>query len=331
MAPNQLLFDRTISRPRPWWATLGLCVGLLGLPIVAATLDGVLLEMLDNGLWRVLLAPVVVSLYIILIAPALVRMGEVVLAALRSLTTLSEIEFQNLVEVHAAIKPVYEFLVMGVGVAAGLWLGRQANFDAQVAWLEAYWIGASGLMWGLLVWTIFVSLASTRVTTAAHRYLGPIDLFDLSPFEPISRQSLLLSLVFVGGITLSLFFSFNLPNLRSPMFWFVYLLLALVPVLVFFMNMRSTHQALAAEKNRQLLAVQRQLQPLGSSLLQSLEQKPVDGEVPSQLAALLSYEERLKETRTWPYNTPMLRSLFFSVLIPLATVLARLVIEVLKP
>jgi hypothetical protein len=311
--------------------SLGFCLVLLAIPFAAAIIDGVFLKLVELGLWRVLLAPVVVSLYILLIAPPLVGIGLAVLTALRSLTTLNEIDFQNLVEARGYVPPIIELGVIGIGLAAGLWLGIQGLVDRAMPWLSGYWIACSALMWALLIWTIFVSFVSTRVTAAAHRYLGPIDLFDLSPFEPISRQSLLLALVFVGGITLSLLFSYSAPNLRSPVFWFIYLLLGSVPVLVFFMNMRSTHQILAIEKNCQLITIQRQLQPLGGRLLNGLEMDAVDSGMANQLIALLAYEQRVKEARTWPYNTTALRTVFFSVLIPLATVLARLLIEVIKP
>ena len=41
------------------------------------------------------------------------------------------------------------------------------------------------------------------------------------------------------------------------------------------------------------------------------------------LLALAALESRLQAARTWPYNTPMLRTLFVSVLAPGALLLAR--------
>ena len=49
-----------------------------------------------------------------------------------------------------------------------------------------------------------------------------------------------------------------------------------------------------------------------------------DAAQPAQLTdALLAYEDRLKEARTWRYNTAMLRTLFISVLVPVITVAAK--------
>jgi hypothetical protein len=93
--------------------------------------------------------------------------------------------------------------------------------------------------------------------------------------------------------------------------------------------MRPTHRVLSTEKNRQLQAIQALLQSRGSALIDFLEQDKETGSLSSEVEALIAFEQRVKEARTWPYNTPMLRSLFFSVLIPLVTVLARLGIELM--
>ena len=48
---------------------------------------------------------------------------------------------------------------------------------------------------------------------------------------------------------------------------------------------------------------------------------------PNEIYALSVYEKQLKESRTWPYNTSMLRTLFFSVLIPVGTLIGRIIVE----
>ena len=69
-----------------------------------------------------------------------------------------------------------------------------------------YWSATTATMFALLAWTIYVSIAGTRLTAALHRQPMQINLFDTAAFEAVGRQSLLLALVFVGGITLSLLF-----------------------------------------------------------------------------------------------------------------------------
>jgi hypothetical protein len=51
----------------------------------------------------------------------------------------------------------------------------------------------------------------------------------------------------------------------------------------------------------------------------------------ADINALVAYEKRLLAASTWPYDTAMLRTLFFSVILPaiaaLARIVARLVID----
>jgi hypothetical protein len=53
--------------------------------------------------------------------------------------------------------------------------------------------------------------------------------------------------------------------------------------------------------------------------------------LPAQIAALVAYEERLKAARTWPHNVSILRTLFFSIFIPLMSILARVAVDLLFP
>ena len=104
-------------------------------------------------------------------------------------------------------------------------------------------------MYGLLAWTVYVALASSRVTGALLRQPLLIDPLDISPFEAVGRQSLLLALVFVGGIALSLLISVtNFEFLYEPGFWLVNIPLMLVPIAIFFLNMQPTHKVLAEAK-----------------------------------------------------------------------------------
>jgi hypothetical protein len=86
---------------------------------------------------------------------------------------------------------------------------------------------------------------------------------------------------------------------------------------------------LVAAKNRELEPVQQHIKRACRSLVERLDQGENSGTLAAEINALVVYEQRLQAARTWPYNTTMLRTLFFSVFIPLVTVLARLVAEIL--
>ena len=158
-----------------------------------------------------------------------------------------------------------------------------------------------------------------------------VDPFNITPFEPIGRQSLIIAVVFIGGITISLIFvGIDLTTMfKQPMFWMVYIPLAIVPIVLFFLNMAPTHKVLADAKRNELNIVRNQLQESCRKLLVNMEQNDGSTNLPGKISALSIYEKQLQETPTWPYNTSMLRTLFFSVLIPVGTLIGRIIVEAL--
>ncbi|NIV35963.1 MAG: hypothetical protein GWN58_42885, partial [Anaerolineae bacterium] len=104
-----------------------------------------------------------------------------------------------------------------------------------------------------------MALVGTRLNAALHRQPLRVDIFDTKPFWPVGRQSLIIALVFVGGIVLGMLFSFVEDSMLDWRNWLLYSLLALVAVLIFFLNMRPTHRVLAAEKKKELGAVQERI------------------------------------------------------------------------
>lgn len=52
--------------------------------------------------------------------------------------------------------------------------------------------------------------------------------------------------------------------------------------------------------------------------------------MPADLNALAIYEARLKESRSWPCNTAMLRTLVLSVLVPVVPVVGRYLLDALS-
>ena len=127
-----------------------------------------------------------------------------------------------------------------------------------------------------------------------------------------------------------LFIGLDFASFAQPAFWFVYIPLALVPFVLFFLNMAPTHRVLANAKAKELESVQNQLQYACRELLFQIENGQETDSTPNQINALAVYEKQLKETRTWPYNTAMLRTLFFSVLIPLGTLVGSVIVEALS-
>jgi len=223
----------------------------------------------------------------------------------------------------------HELLAFGCGVLLVVLLSAQTVL-VGFTWLELILLIESGLEFGLLGVVIYGSLASTRVTNTLLRRPMRIDPLEVTPFEAIGRQSLSLALVFVGGITLSLLFVGAHPEaFLQWQLYVVYAPLILMPMLVFFLSMAPTHRRLQAARDGELRRVQGLIRRECAELVRRMEAGEEPAACAQRVTALTAYEARLLEARTWPYNTTMLRTVFVSVLIPGATMVGRVLADLL--
>jgi hypothetical protein len=314
------------SHPR---ITLGVSLSLVMVPPALAYLDGFRGEYIREGYWRLAFLPAAIVMYILVVAPILDRGDKRVLDAFRSLVQVDSESFDDLVSRTSRINVAGEIAALAVGGIFGMILGHSWLPDPDAALLRAHLTIAGGLMFGLLGWVIFASMAGTRLTTELHRQPLLIDILDVKPFEPIGRQSMVIALVFVGGIALSIVLGGGLASFSVWQNWVVYPLMALVPILVFFLNMRETHRVLSAEKTRELKEVQGRIVLASRTLIQRLDAGRSAGSLGAEISALVAYEKRVQAARTWPYNTSMLRTLFVSIIVPGGAALAGFLSEML--
>jgi len=324
LKPAGALFNRLISRPRPAWVTAIIGLLLVLLPPGAAWLDGTIAEFFDGDTWRVSLTAPAVIVYVLIVSPLLGRMQAGVVAAFRSLVLVDEESFDRLVSQAARLNPVGEIVAFLVGVILGV-IGQDWTFGEDRSWLGLCVAVLLSLMLGLLAWTIYAVLGNRLIRTL-HRQPLRIDIFDPQPFEAVGRQSLSMALVFVGGITLATLLSLGRLDPQAWGNWLVYLVLILVPLLIFFLNMRDTHRLLAAEKEREMAVVERLILKGSRTLMQRVAAEENTGTLAAELNGLVAYEARLRAARTWPYDTAMLRTLFFSMILPAAMAVAQIFI-----
>ena len=327
MTSQPTLFTQTIGRKRSLGLTLGISLALLIAPFLIAYMDGVWDVFINQGVWRIALVQPVVIIYILVVAPILEGMGTEVIQSFRSIVKLDDESYWNIVRRAERIPRSHELLAIAIGGAIGFWMAYSGSFSRQALLFSIYWLIFNTIMLGLIAWIVYLSIASTRLTAALHRQPLEFDLFDLSPFIPIGRQSLALSLVFVGGVLLSLLLGVQPESLLIPQFWLTYIPLLVVPVLVFFLNMQPTHRLLSKEKTRHLEFVQTYILKRTHDLEAHLKAGVIPAEFSSEFSTLAMYQAQLQSARTYPYKTAQLRTLFFSVLIPAVTMLARTVIE----
>jgi hypothetical protein len=320
------LFDRTVARPRPAWATV-LLVLLLCLPTLAVVVNRGLANVFASTHARSLFTAPAVIAYIVIIAPVLSRMQPYVIRSLRPVILLDDQQLARVVLHSAAIPPLYEAIAIGIGLLLGVFLIGGVP-GPGLHWTIYIEIANDYAMCGLLGWLGLISIASTRVVRQVLRLPLAIDPLDITPFEAIGQQSLVIALAFVGGNILGYFLgSYGASALGDPRFWVLFGPLFLLPLAVFFLNMVPTQRVLSKARKRELADVVEELNIASRRLLQCRKAGEPTGNLAQEVNALATFEQRLRDARSWPYNTAILRALVFSILVQVASVLARRMME----
>jgi hypothetical protein len=330
-------FERLIRHVQqmPLWQKVLLALLLLGLPYGLAYLEGAQTAVLNRDTWRIAYFPTVTIIYIIAVAPWIWRVEKEVVEGLRPLVNVDTCNACPAIHAPgrstALAQKIWwrsslgEWAAFGAGLLGGLLLLISSPPPELRYWTVRYWAATLLIMYGTLVWLCYAALGSARLTALLHRDVLHEDPFDLSPFEPVGRQGLILAMIFIGAITLSLLFIYTRTMFLEWTSIIVYSILVLVTVSIFFTVMWPAHRILLRVKDQKLAGVQR----LIGQTFRKLETLAADGAdtqpVATEVQAWLTLEQRLKQTRTWPYDTEMLRTLFISVLTPLFVATARVV------
>lgn len=322
---SSTMLDRVHHRSRlPYhWLVILTAVILYLLPIISAILDRDLVGFFSGDPWYIpFLAPSIV-VYILVVYPAQKRGQLNVIAAFRPLISLNDEDYHKMVRSASALKSKDEWLVFAAGNMFFLLMSQPWSTIDSFSWLALSMTLTSGLMFGLLGWVIYSVLSGTRLMAALHNHVQNVDIFDHRPFEPIGWHSLLTVIVFIGGCTISLLFLVTPDNILQPSNLFVNGTLVLVAIIFFFLNQRHTHRLLIRAKKQELDTLLQDYADTYRRYSLARKEGADTRRILNELSALAQFEHRLKETRTWPYNTGMLRTLFFSVLIPTAFGAAR--------
>lgn len=315
-AVSPTLFNRSVGRRRHGWQTVAFCLLLFALPFAAAALDGTLVELFGQPALRPLLLPPVIISYIVLVAPFLARGETEMLRRLRPSVQVDDDTYAAIVAQASRINPRAEVAAAAVGAAIGYAFSIGWELG-EATWLRAYLSVALPAMFAMLAWTIYDSLVGTRLLAELCRQPLAIDLLDISPFEPIGRQSLLSALVFLGGLVLGVIFGLNVADILLWRTWLAYGPLALMVVLLFFLSMRDSHRVLSQAKQREMVLVRQRLAEVSGRFRRELAGEEVAPGAAADMGALLAYERRIRGAPTWPYNPSMLQTLLFSILLPI--------------
>jgi hypothetical protein len=296
--PSTLL-EVTVERARLSWSQLAAVVGfvLLILLFGIAFMTGELPGPYDPAFWVPGLMPPVIVVYLLLMQSRLQRLRNEAIKAIRPLVKLDDDHFRLAVSNASLFNRRREWIALCLGVVAG-WLFLVA-WGFTTLWLSLYSILFGGF-------------------NELNRHTHDLNIFDLEPLEPIARWSLGIALTLIGGITLSLLVGvpgISLNLFMNPQSIIIYGSLITATILVFFLNMYSTHRALVRAKTQELKRVRLNLAKISNALKEQPERsRPVAlEELSSAITSWVTYEKRIKEVPEWPYTSQIRRNLLVSV------------------
>ena len=314
------------SRTKWRWILVFIFIFLFVLLILFTFLDDSSNELSHWGFWRSYLDGPILIIYILLIYPFIWRLWSRAVETLHGLLPVNNSGLNQVSKENPLPARRWEWVSIIVGVLfwLALWQPWAESWRSGIVWLSTYDLLTQILLFGLLAWLIFVSIASNRYIYRISRNNLSVDLFETSVLTPIARSSLGFSLAFIGGISLSLVFQ----SQEDLLMWnniVVWAILVCFVLLLFFLSMWSIHKAMAKVKNGELEWTQRHLKESSLEFKRKvLEGKLVDvSAISSTVNFWMNYERRIKETSDWPFNPSILRRLAASIVAPVAVFLIK--------
>ncbi len=304
---------------QPTWRQIGITSIVLILSAAAAiTLDNLWGSLFVEGLWRrILLAPLII-VYTLLVGHFLSPYKETLMDSLRQVSALDEETYDRLIANALASARLGALLVFITFFFVGVLLSAPWETAGPISWIALYITLAWSLMLAMLARVVYSSLRETGMVNAIQRRPLKFDILYITPFVPIARYSLRGSLAFIGGSTIAIIITtpwsigFTMADLVF------YGILVLVAGLVFFVPMLETHRVLRQARRDEMDAIRYKLAAAYRRLEALTPDKKEDILIFSTEVNLWeSYEQRIKDARTWPYDFGMIRTLVISTLIPI--------------
>jgi len=318
------LFDDCLTRLR-MPASLGMlavaATGFFAL-VGAAYLDGIVSRVLTTDFLRLLLLQPTVSWYILLLQYFLRPSRVAVIDAFRPMIRMDVMEYKRLLARLSPLTRRGELIALAIGLVVGVVVPFEWMIPEQYQWTNLYLTISTGLLFAMVVWGVYSSLAVTQLFTRLHHQKLEIDLFHPTFVDAIARRSLAITMAYAGALALSVFF-FPPQTFRNIFYLSIfYAVLILLSGFVFIFSMSETHDLLVETKRRELAIVRRHL---SEDYLRLKEHTDVN--LANWVSAWLAYEKRIQDVPEWAFNPGTVRSLIASMFVPIGTVLARIVAE----
>ena len=322
-----LVMELTKRSRLQWrWIMVIVAAFLLLLLVLVAYLDGVFTDLSNWEFWRNFLDGPTLILYILVVYPPIWRLWWRAVQSIQALLPVDEGSPKRESFEVPLPKRRWEWVSIIIGAVfwLALWQPWAESWRSGVIWLSVYDLVTQMLLFGLLAWLLYSSLAGNRYLSRLGRQNLNVDLFDTSTLTPVARSSLGFTIVFIGGISLSLVFQTQ----EDLLMWnniIVWAILVCFVVLLFFLSMWSTHSTMASAKRRELDLAQKYLKTASHELRERAADGSLKGaeELSLTITMWMNYERRIKEVPEWPFNAGIIRRLAASALAPVAVFLIK--------
>lgn len=204
---DSFLVDRAFAAlPWSWrWSMAGLAALwlLLSLAVVLGVAGGASPWTPSIDVLRVFL-PGIVTVYLLAAVRWLARTREKVALALRPTLKIDDTTFLAVVRRACQSSPAREVVSVVLGIAVLVAVVGLPGRGSQPDWLGLYYYAGMVVLFGVVGWSIYAVSVISRMTSRLLDQPIEVDVFDVTPFEPIGTQSLYLALAFVVAIVLAL-------------------------------------------------------------------------------------------------------------------------------
>ena len=309
------------------WVIIIVTVFLALLLVLARYLDNNFADLSTWGFWQKHLTTLMLVVYILSVQFFIWRLRNQAIQAIKPLLDLDESETNHLATEAAKSNRRGELIsiLIGVGLAVGLGQPWVLEWGPGELWLSASRAIANVLLNGLLFWLIYDTLTSVIRIARLCRHELQLDIFETELLTPVAKWSLGISLVFVGGTSLSLVFQTQ-ENLLQWQTITMYAILIIVILLIFFLSMWSVHMVMDKVKKRKLILVKRNIVEISRELEKKMSRGLLSGaeELSSNITSLATYQRMIQAIPVWPFNADIIRKLAVSMLAPVAIFLLKI-------
>jgi len=301
------------------WATVTIAAVLLLVILLAVIIDGSFTRLSDGAfLLNILNGPILIT-YVLVIYPFGVNLRERVIQAFEPLLRENDKVFNNLVRKIRTPDRIWEWLIVFMGFVLTIVIGQPWNLDWSPGgfWVSASKVIVSPIFNCLLYWFIVDTLNGVVRITQLSRQPLDLDILETDLLTPVAQYSLGISLIFIGGTSISLI-NMTWEQLLDWNNVITYSILIIAIVLMFFLSVWGTHNAIVKIKNRELTLTLRHLNETSRKLKERTPETQSDSieKLSATLNSWTTYRTLVQQIPTWPFNANIIRRLIASIIFP---------------